>query len=86
MTDDEYVQSDEYPHRVTVAMTDKMFKEIKQHMYFRAMCGDIAGIETDILIAYLIKAVDEGWSSPIYLRSIKEIKESPKEGDVEENI
>jgi hypothetical protein len=83
MSDDKYVEGDEYPHRVIVAMTDKMFKEIKQHMYFRAMCGDIAGLETDILIAYIIKAIDDGWSCPVYLRSLKEIEEAqePQERD-----
>jgi len=66
-----------YPHRVTVAMTDDMFRQVKQSLNLRYMMGDIAGDnECDILLLHMCKAIDENESNPIFLRSIKESRKS----------
>lgn len=64
-----------YPHRVTIAMTDDMFKNVKQSLNLRHMMGDLTlENEGDILLLHICKAIDENETNPIYLRSIKESK------------
>lgn len=61
-----------YPNRITVCMTDEMFKEIKTSLGLRHMMGDVFIGECDITLLSMVKAIDEGETNPIFLRSIKE--------------
>jgi len=63
-----------YPHRVTIAMTDDMFNQVKQNLNMRYMMEDIFVGETDILLLNIVKAVDGNETNPIYLESVKESK------------
>ncbi len=67
----------EYPHRITVCMTDGIFNEIKTALGLRHMMGDLFG-ECDITLLNMVKAIDDGESNPIYLRSIKEAEKDKK--------
>ena len=66
-----------YPHRITVCMTDKMFDEIKTSLGLRHMMGDLFG-ECDATLLNMVRAIDEGETNPIFLKSIKEAERDKK--------
>lgn len=53
-------------------MTDDLFNTIKSDLGLRHMLGDLGKDDPTILLLNLIKAIDDGESNPIFLRSIKE--------------
>ena len=63
----------EYPHRVVIQMSDKMFKEVKAALSVRNMMGGLFG-ECDLLLLQLVRAIDQGSTNPICLRTIKEAR------------
>jgi len=68
--------SSKYPHRLTISMTDDMFKQVKQSLNIRHIMGDLQKTEPDILLLHICKAIDEGETNTIFLRSVKESEES----------
>lgn len=69
-----------YPHRITIAMTDDMFKQVKQALGLRYMLGDIQRTEPDILLLHICKAIDENETNTVFLRSIKESEKGKTDG------
>lgn len=67
----------EYPHRVTIALTDKAYKELERDMGLRHMMGDISPVSmSDLISLYILNSIQNNDSSfPVFLRGIKEIKE-----------
>ena len=73
----------EYPNRITVAMTDDMFKTIKANLGIRhIMEGLNPHCECDVLLLHMVKAIEDNETNPIYLRSLSEAK---KEMEAENN-
>jgi len=71
----------EYPRRVTVAMTEDLYKGLLTQINIKNMTGDLMPeySEIDLIILGMIRAIEEQWSTPVYIRSIEEIKKSRKE-------
>lgn len=67
-----------YPHRVTIQMTDDMFKQIKQSLNIRHLMGDLSAVEPDILLLHIVGSIDEGRTGPIFLKSVKESEKEEK--------
>jgi hypothetical protein len=67
-----------YPNRITVCMTDDLFKTIKSDLGLRHMLGDLGKDDCTILLLNIIKAIDDQESGPIFLRSIKESERNGK--------
>jgi len=67
-----------YPHRITIAMTDDLFKTMKSDLGLRHMLGDLGRDDCTILLLNIIKAIDERETNTVFLRSIKEAEKEKK--------
>lgn len=62
-----------YPHRITVAVTEEMYKGMKREMSMRYALGSITKNDYDSFVLNCLTAMDDGETNPIFLKSVKEV-------------
>jgi hypothetical protein len=73
-----------YPHRITIAMTDDLYKGLKTQISIKKMVDDLCPevSEQDLICLMMVHFIEKNdTSTPIYLRSMREVKAAKEAGE-----
>lgn len=64
-----------YPHRVTIALTEKAYTDLNKELYVRHVMGDVVPSIANVVLLSILSRIQENDTTPIYLDT-EDVKKS----------